>query len=140
MDLGFWAETSAVQEYLRGRVQEVIAGAAAAAGVEVTTEHIGEAPSCPPDAELADLVKAAAESVPGVTRIDDFVLCRAGEDATVMLERVAERGGKGVYVLVGTPIGTGHHTPRFDFDERALRIGTDWLAAIAARLVAAPGP
>ncbi len=135
MDLGLWAETSDVQEYVRGRVHEVVRGAAAAAGVDLDVRHIGEAPSARPDPELAALAHDVASKLPGVDRIDDFATCRAGEDATVMLERVAARGGRGIYVLVGTPIGTGHHTPEFDIDERALGIGTAWLTEIATSLL-----
>jgi aminobenzoyl-glutamate utilization protein A len=135
MDLGLWAETSDVQKYVRGRVHEILRGAAAAAAVELDVRHIGEAPSARPDPDLAAFAREVASALPDIHRIDDFVICRAGEDATVMLERVTARGGRGIYVLVGTPIGTGHHTPEFDIDERALGIGTAWLTGIATRLL-----
>jgi aminobenzoyl-glutamate utilization protein A len=134
MDLGFWTETSAVQEYVRQRVISVIEGVAAAWQVDVEFRLIGEAPSAAQSPELAALLRRVAERTPTVVRVDDYELCRAGEDATVLLQRVAEHGGQGVYALIGSRLADGHHSPRFDFDERSLSIAVDVLAGTALEL------
>jgi aminobenzoyl-glutamate utilization protein A len=135
IDLGFWTETSAAQEYLRDRVHSVIEGTARVWGVGFDIRLIGEAPSCMQSENLAAVLRRVAARLPAVTRIDDYALCRAGEDATVLIKRVADHGGQGVYTLVGSALADGHHSPRFDFDEGALSIGVDLLAGAARELL-----
>src|SRR5262249_37020342 len=139
MELGFWAVNSDVQEYVRERMTQIVGGIAQAWGVGVTWEHIGEAPSAPQSEELARVVRRVATAIPDIIQVDEFSFCRAGEDATILLRRVAERGGKGVYVLIGSELADGHHTPRFDFSERSLRIGVELLAGTAFDLLKPDG-
>jgi aminobenzoyl-glutamate utilization protein A len=47
-----------------------------------------------------------------------------------MMQRVQQRGGKALEILLGTPIGGGHHSTTFDVDERVIRNGAEFLAAI----------
>jgi aminobenzoyl-glutamate utilization protein A len=135
IDLGFWAETAPAQAYVRDRVHSIIEGIADAWRVEAAARLIGEAPSSAQSEELAAVVRRVAERVPGVTRISDYALCRAGEDATVLLQRVAEHGGQGTYVLIGSSLADGHHSPRFDFDERSLSIGVELLVSAGCELL-----
>jgi aminobenzoyl-glutamate utilization protein A len=135
MDMGFWASTPAVHAYVQQRVREILAGTASTWGVELELQHIGEAPAVAQDAELAAIAEAVAARVPGVQRVDNSVDCRAGEDATILVERAAAHGGKGIYMLIGSTLAAGHHAPTFDFDEASLGIGTGVLGALAARLL-----
>jgi aminobenzoyl-glutamate utilization protein A len=54
----------------------------------------------------------------------------ASEDATFMLRRVQEQGGRGVYMLFGSPLTAGHHQSSFDFDERVLGIAAELLVRL----------
>jgi aminobenzoyl-glutamate utilization protein A len=73
--------------------------------------------------------------VPEVEKTRDALTCHAGEDATFFLNGVAERGGKGIYTLIGSDLAAGHHAPNFDFDESSLPVGTAILSALARYLL-----
>ncbi|ENU3313471.1 hypothetical protein ACVDAB_002913 [Salmonella enterica subsp. enterica serovar Newport] len=45
------------------------------------------------------------------------------EDATLLLLRVQEYGGKAIYFVLGSDISAGHHESCFDFDESSLLSG-----------------
>jgi aminobenzoyl-glutamate utilization protein A len=139
MELGFWADRTDVHDYVDGRVCEAIAGAAAAYGVEHELVRIGGAPAAVQDGDLARAAELAALATDGVQRVEDAVSGKAGEDANVFLERVAQRGGRGIYALVGSDLADGHHSPQFDFDERSLVIGTEVLSALACDLLESKG-
>ena len=51
-----------------------------------------------------------------------------------MMERVQRRGGKSAYLVLGTELPGGHHTPRFDFNEEVLVSGVKLFAALVCRL------
>jgi aminobenzoyl-glutamate utilization protein A len=139
MELGFWADRTDVHDYVEGRVREAIAGSAAAHGVGHELARIGGAPAADQNEDLARAAGGAALTTDGVEHIEDAISGRAGEDANVFLQRVAQRGGRGIYVLVGSDLADGHHSPRFDFDERSLVIGTEALSALACDLLERKG-
>ena len=65
---------------------------------------------------------------------DHDVDCRVGEDAVVLPRRIATCEGDSVYVLIGNELAAGHHTPRFDFDERSHEMGIELLAGVGQNL------
>jgi aminobenzoyl-glutamate utilization protein A len=132
MEIGVWADTPSVHGYVKQRVLEILQGTAAAWGVGIDIHHVGECPPALQDPHLAAIAHEAARQVPGVTTIQDNLQSRAADDANVFLERVSERGGKGIYLIIGSELKDGHHTPRFDFDETSLVIGTTLLSLISA--------
>jgi aminobenzoyl-glutamate utilization protein A len=139
MEMGIWATTSDVHDYVDGRVREILAGTEATWGVSTEVKVIGTAPVGPADDALARMAGIIAARTPGIEKVTDFMTCRAGEDANVFLDRVGGHGGKGIYVIVGSQLSDGHHTPHFDFDERALTLGTTILSSLALELLAGNG-
>jgi aminobenzoyl-glutamate utilization protein A len=135
MELGFWAENDEVHDWVDARLHELVQGTAAAYGCGVDIRLIGRAPTCPEDAELAAIVRSAAANVPGFDRIEDEIDCRAGEDACQLIKQTTEAGGRGVYMLIGSDLASGHHTSTFDFDEASLAHGTSVLAETASRIL-----
>jgi len=75
-----------------------------------------------------------AEGVTGVDSVLHSAPLGGSEDATYLMDRVQENGGRASYVGVGTDHPGGHHTPTFDVDERSLAIGVDVLAGAIERL------
>jgi aminobenzoyl-glutamate utilization protein A len=70
------------------------------------------------------------------------------EDYTYMMRRVQENGGQATHIGIGADffgIGyaqiegrervLGHHTPVFDIDERALKVGVKLLTSATLRLL-----
>jgi aminobenzoyl-glutamate utilization protein A len=78
------------------------------------------------------------------TAMGAFTLCppeKSGgsEDYTYMMERVQQGGGLATNIIVGADLGGwGHHTSRFDIDERALS-GAIKLLALATLSLAGGG-
>jgi aminobenzoyl-glutamate utilization protein A len=139
LELGLWADAREVHDYVVERLHEIVDGTGRAWGVETSIRQIGGAPAAGEDAELAGIACRIAELVPSIETVRDVVTCHAGEDATFFLNGVAERGGKGIYTLIGSDLAAGHHAPSFDFDERSLSVGTAILGALALDLLQAGG-
>jgi aminobenzoyl-glutamate utilization protein A len=137
MELGFWTENDVVHEYVDNRIDEILDGVAMSWGVRSEKKLIGRAPATSQDADLAELVGAAAAGVTGVRNVIPTAECRAGEDAFCLIERVRERGKKGLYMLIGSDLAGGHHAQDFDFDEQSLVHGvavvSEALTAILSR-------
>ncbi|WP_277540537.1 amidohydrolase [Haloarcula laminariae] len=127
-------ETTALMEYMSDRAESVVTHAAGMHGCESELATLAEAPSAESDAALADVVYAVAEGVEGVDSVVHSAPLGGSEDATYLMERVQERGGRASFVGVGTDHPGGHHTPTFDVDERSLAIGVDVLAGAIEQL------
>ncbi|MFB6192144.1 MAG: amidohydrolase, partial [Haloarculaceae archaeon] len=127
-------ETTELKEYMHERAVRVIESAAEMHGCDVETEIVSEAPSATSDDELADVVGTVAADVPGVERVLDRDRLGGSEDATYLMRRVQEAGGKACYVIVGTDHPGGHHTATFDVDEDSLEIGVETLAGAIERI------
>ncbi|MDS0281297.1 amidohydrolase [Haloarcula onubensis] len=127
-------ETTALMEYMSERADDVIEHAAGMHDCEASVRTTAQAPSAESDAALADVVYAVAEGVDGVDSVLHSAPLGGSEDATYLMDRVQERGGRASFVGIGTDHPGGHHTPTFDVDERTLDIGVDVLAGALARL------
>ncbi|MFC6836435.1 amidohydrolase [Halomarina ordinaria] len=129
-------ETTELKDYMVERAVATLESAAAMHDCEVTVDVEGEAPSAVSDDELVDVVEALAHDVSGVDsvlRTDDL---GGSEDATYLMRRVQDRGGKAAYVGIGTDHPGGHHTATFDVDEDSLTIGVDVLTGAVLELAA----
>ncbi len=69
-------------------------------------------------------------SLESVKEIVPACSTNGSEDICLMMRRVQERGGRALEVLLGTPIGGGHHSINFDVDETVIRNGAEFFAAI----------
>ncbi|NLG86463.1 MAG: M20 family metallo-hydrolase, partial [Firmicutes bacterium] len=58
------------------------------------------------------------------------------EDVAYMMRAVQEQGGQAAYIVFGTPVGTGHHTSEFDFDEEVLGQAVTLYSLLAVELMA----
>ncbi len=132
-------ETTELMEYMEDEARRVLRSAAEMHDCEVALSTEGRAPSARSDAELADVVGEVARSVTGVESVLDRDKLGGSEDATYLMRRVQERGGKAAYVGVGTDHPSGHHTPAFDVDEESIRVGVEVLSR-AIRQIAETRP
>jgi aminobenzoyl-glutamate utilization protein A len=130
--------TAAVNEYVEARARAVLAAAAAMHGLGIDVTIAGATPSATSDAALIARVREAAAQVPEVTTFEDTAFATASDDACAFMRRVQERGGLAAYVIVGAALASGHHTPRFDFDEAALPLGVKLLGSLAWDLATRP--
>lgn len=134
-------ETRAVTEEgnkeLERRVRSIVAHSAAMHELEYEVEVIGAAIPLFCDEELVSLAVEEAEkmddfsSVKGVRNAESL----GSEDASFMIQRVQENGGKGTYMVIGADLPAPHHHPQFDIDESVLPTSVDLLYRIAVRVL-----
>lgn len=129
------SESAEVVEELERRARLIVAGTAAAHEVDSEFVVAGKAPSARSDPAAMDAVARAARAVPGVEYVGEPVVAQASDDATAMMHHVQTQGGVAAYLIVGTELPGGHHTPRFDVDERVLRLGVATMASATAMLL-----
>jgi amidohydrolase len=88
------------------------------------------------DAGAAEIARRAAARVVGEAKVVAPEPTMGGEDMAIYFERVP-----GCFVFVGSSnaargLDQPHHSPRFDFDEDALMIGTRFLVEVAHEALA----
>jgi aminobenzoyl-glutamate utilization protein A len=123
------ADGEAANVEMERRARRILAGAAAASGVEVDITCVGAAATgvCSPGA--AEAVRAAAEAV----NLTPFQPPNIGvsDDATALMRDVQGAGGEATYCVVGADLAAPHHTPEFDCDEAALARAVELLVTLA---------
>ena len=129
-------ETSALDDYARTYAERIIATSAETHGTRCSIVRMGEAASGDSDEGLMRRVHEIARRS-GV--FPDLKLSNEGsigvsEDFTHMMKRVADRGGRSTYLLLGSDLVGNHHSPQFDFDESVLGRGVEILALLALEL------
>jgi len=112
-----------VRETVLRRVREVIEGVAAACGAEAELEITPLTPAVINDAEVVEVVRAAARAVVSPENVYSGKRTMGSEDAAYFLRQVP-----GCYFFLGSAnaergLDAPHHSPRFDFDEDALPLG-----------------
>jgi len=126
--------TTELMEYTREHAERMLRSGAEMHDCSVAIERGGEAPSAKSDEELVDVVADVASGVDGVDSVVRRDTLGGSEDASYLMRRVQERGGKAGYVCIGTDHPGGHHTATFDVDEDSLAIGVDVLSGAVVSL------
>jgi len=113
-----------IRELILRRMHEVFAGVAAACGVEAKLEIESLTPAVTNDAQVTEVVRAAAEAIVGSDNVATGERTMGSEDAAYFMEKVP-----GCYFFLGSAnaslgLAAPHHNPRFDFDEAVLTTGT----------------
>ncbi len=80
-------------------------------------QRLGRAIPVVQDRDLTGLVLRAAHSLGLRTQPFSF---QASDDASLLIDAMHARGGKGCYFVCGADTATPHHNPAFDFDEEAM--------------------
>jgi aminobenzoyl-glutamate utilization protein A len=126
-------ETEDIDSYMFDRASKVVSSSAAMYEVDYDIKIQGRGIAADSDEEMIDLVEKAASGVETITEVRRYGKLGGSEDATWMMQRVQERGGKAVYYLLGSDISAGHHNEYFDFDESCLSTGVQILADLVDR-------
>jgi amidohydrolase len=122
---------TALRRSMPERVARVAGGIAQALGCRAEVEVKAGNPAVVNDPAIAELARRAAARVVGEDKVVPPEPTMGGEDMAIYFERTP---GCFVFVGSGNPargLDQPHHSPRFDFDEDALAIGADFLAAAA---------
>jgi amidohydrolase len=127
--------TEAAGRALPEKLERIVRGTAEAAGVRAKLVYRRVNRATVNDPKMADLVIETASRLLGAENVETETRTLGGEDMSIFLDRVP-----GCFFFVGSaPEGEHrpHHSPRFDFDERALAIGTALFEAVALSAAAA---
>lgn len=114
-------ETSELNDYMYSEALRIIDAAAAMYDVQAEIKFMGHAPGAECSGEFIDIVKNACSGNRDIREIYDSMPVGASEDATYMLNRVIEKGGKATYMIFASPLKFGHHHPEFDIEEHSIR-------------------
>ena len=126
--------SEAVALALPEKIGRIVSGTAAAAGVGARVEYRRINRATVNDGGLAEVLIETAGKILGEENVETDTRTLGGEDMSVFLSRVP-----GCFFFVGSaPEGAHrpHHSPVFDFDERALAVGTVVLEAFAREIAA----
>lgn len=126
------------RELLIKRMDEVLAGVAAAHGARYTLKIADEStPAVINDAEAAAVARTAASEVVGADKVTEIRPLMVAEDMAEILNRVP-----GCYMMLGAEPPGGargpHHNPKFDIDEAMLPYAVALLANTAVHYLQQP--
>lgn len=125
--------STSVNSDLEKHVRNIIEHSAKMHGLEFEIKSIGGGTTISCDQELIDVVKKEANEINEFTIIKDYNKGGGSEDASFLINRVQEMGGKGTYILIGTTIAAPHHNQDFDIDEKILEPTVNLLERIAVQ-------
>jgi len=122
--------TNEVNEYMVGRAMDVLHGAAKMYDLGLEIKPATSTVAALNSPELIELGNKVASSLPSVKEVVPACSTNGSEDMCVFMQRVQQRGGKALEILLGTPIGGGHHSNCFDVDDKVMQNGAEFFAAM----------
>jgi aminobenzoyl-glutamate utilization protein A len=134
LELETRGETTELNQYMVEEAKRIIQSVAHLYHVQVELEIVGEGIGAESDQLWVSLVEEACAFSPNIKRIIPHIEAGGSEDATYMMKRVQEKGGKATYMVFGTPLASGHHHPQFDYDEDVLGIAVETLGRLIVHL------
>ncbi|MBU4316499.1 MAG: amidohydrolase [Proteobacteria bacterium] len=134
-ELDLRAQTNPVMEYLLGRAENIIKGAALMQGVTHDIRFEAETETAPNSGEMVSEVRKACLDI-GMKKeqILDRLQISGSEDATFIMNEVLRNGGKTTYIGIGSPSKGTHHNENFDIHEEDLPRGVNLLFQLAQNL------
>ena len=115
-----------VQEMVHRRLREVVAGTAAAYGVEARTEIEIGYPATVNDPEKSAFAVGVAREISGEGAVDSDAQMEMGaEDFSYMLE-----ARPGAYLFLGAGEGAGLHHPKYDFNDDVAPVGASFFVRL----------
>jgi len=122
--------TNEINEYMVGRAMDVLQGAAKMYDLGLEIKPGTSTVAAVNSPELIELGAKVTRSLPSVKEVVPVCSTNGSEDMCVLMQVVQQRGGQAMEILLGTPIGGGHHSNCFDVDERVLQNGAEFFAAM----------
>ncbi len=118
-------ETKKINEYMLTEATRIIKAAAGMHDVtcEITPVGITEEMIC--SEALIPTIIEACKSSDYIKEVLPVAKVSGSEDASFMMNRVQQQGGKATYLLFGTELNYPHHHQAFDFQEDVLPIALD---------------
>ncbi|SDY08894.1 aminobenzoyl-glutamate utilization protein A [Evansella caseinilytica] len=126
-------ETAALNQCVVDDAIRMIEAAGQLYDVKTGITVVGEGISCCCDESWAAAISSICRGSKFCHEIIDCLSFGGSEDASLMMKRVQEQGGKATYMVFGSPLLFSHHHERFDFSEETLTVATAVFSRIAFR-------
>jgi amidohydrolase len=125
----------ALRDHLLGRLSELVSGVASTFRVEADLRMTDSCPATINEASMTELVQDVAAQVVGPQNVLSSTQTTGSEDMALFLQAVP-----GCFFFVGSAnaergLSSPHHSPTFDFDERALDVGVQMLTSVATEFL-----
>src|SRR5699024_9329067 len=127
------SDVASINKDLEKRVRKIVQHSALMHDLDYEIETIGEGTTIICDDDLVNIVVEEAQQIDAFHTVHHLCAGGGSEDASFLIERVQERGGKGTYLLVGTELSAPHHHSKFDVQEESLELAVELLYRIAKR-------
>ena len=108
--------TNELCQYIFSQVERAVKANAEAFDVQHKITKVGEAFTMNPTPELAKLIEKCAGEVVGADHVDYYSEKGGSEDATILMARVQQHGGKAAHFYYGAD-HNGQHRSDFDPDD-----------------------
>jgi amidohydrolase len=120
-----------LRDHLLSRMREIVAGFGSTFRLEAEVRLTDACPATINTAEMAELVRGVGARVVGQQNVRGDTRTTGSEDMSLFLNEVP-----GCFFFVGSAntergLASPHHSPAFDFDERALDVGVRMLTSVA---------
>jgi aminobenzoyl-glutamate utilization protein A len=131
-------ETTEINRDMEERARGSLLGAAQMQQVDCQVNLVGSAPTAKSSPALVSRIRKLAQAQPWFKCFVPEARFSGSEDVAYMMRSVQEQGGQAAYIVFGTPVGTGHHTGQFDFDEEVLAQAVTLYSLLIAELMVSP--
>lgn len=123
-------ETKEINHYMLEEAKRIIKATANMYDVSVDFEVVGGAEEINCNDDVISKIEKGSNSPRFIKEVLPTVNVTGSEDASYMINRVQENGGKATYMLFGTKLDYPHHHRLFDFEEEALAVALETYVAI----------
>lgn len=128
--------TTDINNFMVTEAKRMIKAAADLYDVEVEIKDMGEASSCVLDLPFGEEVHEILSKSGKYREIMKNVTLGGSEDCAYFMERVQSYGGQAIYMMLGSELKAGHHSSKFDFDEKVLAESAGTMAHLAQKFLA----
>lgn len=133
MQLELRSDHEEALEHLCSSARTLLLGISAAHGCTVEISQMGLTVGASSSKAAVALVGKTARETPGIDTVLPSWPLGGGDDAAFFVRRVQERGGKAVYLILGSTLAAGHHAIDFDFNEDDIATGVRLMTRLLER-------
>ncbi|MFC4557744.1 amidohydrolase [Virgibacillus kekensis] len=130
MEIEVRGETQEVADYMAEKATRIIRAAADMHDVECIIDPVGITEVVVCDETLIPQIQEWCKNSELITEVLPEIQVSGSEDASFMINKVQEHGGKATYMLFGTKLDYPHHHPQFDYEEDVLGVAVDTFVSI----------
>lgn len=115
--------TTSLNEYMETQARRMIQAAADMYECEVEILSMGSSACAESHPELAQKMTEVAQESGLFDELVEVAELGGSEDCAYFMEKINNRGGQAIYMIIGADIAAGHHEAGFDFSEDSLKNG-----------------